>query len=249
MHVGRDADAARFASADAREKKHRKVVKPRWIAGIGSRDGQPESSAAGFVMIDETLELCKLSALEDLLLSCIAGVVMVVRDAGRTPCTTPQVYQPCSERCCMYTFLVASISPSVWRLGAAPTTTGTHSCLLLQFPQSLLVSLLPLLLLLSELMTVLLYFLPLRVCSFDTQGRDTNGSRVLNPGLVLPLACLLWRHLALHNLLVTLVTGFHGRIDAMSGMDGGHRSEAGRQVFLALHFPSTAFVFGRGANV
>lgn len=41
MHVGRDADAARFASADAREKKHRKVVKPRWIAGIGSRDGQP----------------------------------------------------------------------------------------------------------------------------------------------------------------------------------------------------------------
>ena len=40
-------------------------------------------------MIDETLEVCKSSALEDLFLSCIAGVVMVVRNAGRMPYTTP----------------------------------------------------------------------------------------------------------------------------------------------------------------
>ena len=55
-------------------KKRRKVVK----AGMGSQNKKPGSGAAGFVMVDATLESCKSSALEDLLLSCIAGVVMVV---------------------------------------------------------------------------------------------------------------------------------------------------------------------------
>ena len=39
MHVSRDVMPPDWPPQNAREKKHRKVVRPRWVAGIGSRDG------------------------------------------------------------------------------------------------------------------------------------------------------------------------------------------------------------------
>ena len=109
-----------------------------------------------------------------------------------------------------------------------------------------------LLLMLILLMRMMRIFrrLPLTVRALQAQRRNTDSRHVLQPRLVLFLPRFLHRQFALAHLLVALLAGFHGRVDAGGGVDGSNGGETCGEEFVAEELLSLALVFrGRGKGL
>lgn len=124
----------------------------------------------------------------------------------------------------------------------APPTTFDRA-MLFHLPEPLLMMLLHFLLPLGELVSVLLHLLPFTVRALNPQRRDSDRGGILQACLVLELLGFLGRHFSTGNLGVSLVSRFHGGIDIVRGVDGGHGGQTGREVFFALHLLCATFVF------